>query len=175
MGKLVSKFEPGASSLSGGQAEVDGKRDLKAGLQEILEAAIKKSCAFKGVILLETDGKMSLAAQKGIDPQVLTYKFPNEGLATVRALRSGRPVIIPDIDKDEAYAIHRHMAAVVGYRALHAIPILNKDNKPIGVLSLHYQNPTTPGDELIELLDLYVRKASSLIQSYRRQESPPAT
>ena len=122
--------------------------DLKTGLQEILAAATALLRSDKGhVQLLGHDGVLRIVAQHGFERAFLeafrevTQEHPG---AAGRALRTGRRVIIEDVDADEQYAPLRDVARAAGYRAVQSTPIMSRDGRRLGMISTHFRAPHRP-------------------------------
>lgn len=100
----------------------------------------------------------------------LSYFRENEegrGHATARALETGKGIFISDIDTDDSYVELRDIARSAGYRALHAVPIIGSDGKPLGVLSTHFALSTHPDDQHLDRLALYAKQAASFVERCR--------
>jgi GAF domain-containing protein len=115
-------------------------RELNEGLAEMLRASIQMMGADKGnVQILDDRGILTIAAQQGFDQPFLEFFkhiSVNEKSACARALRSGRRIIIEDVEADEAFAQFRQLALAAGFRAVQSTPLIAHDGKPLGVLSI---------------------------------------
>ena len=148
--------------------------DLKEGLQEILAGAIALLDSDKGnVQLLGNDGLLRIVAQSGFDePFLEAFRAvaPDDGAACGRALRTGRRVVIEDVDTDEPYAPLREVAKAAGYRAVQSTPIVSREGRRLGMISTHARSPMRPSDEALRLLDLYVQQAADFIERCRVEQ-----
>src|SRR5690606_32640787 len=90
--------------------------------------------------------------------------------AAGRALRTGRRVIIEDVDLDEQYAPLRDVARAAGYRAVQSTPIMSRDGRRLGMISTHFRSPHRPSGQALRLLDLYVQQAVDFIERCRAEQ-----
>lgn len=142
--------------------------DLRTGLEEILAAATALLRGDKGhVQLLGQDGVLRLVAQQGFDRAFLDAfreVTPEHAGAAGRAVRTGKRVIIEDVDADEEYAPLRGVARAAGYRAVQSTPIVSRDGRRLGMISTHFRSPHQPSEQALRLLDLYVQQAVHFIE-----------
>ena len=150
-------------------------RDLHEGLVEMLRASIQMMGADKGnVQILDARGNLTIAAQQGFDQPFLEFfkqVSVTDNFAGARALRSGRRVIIEDVEAGEKFAALRHVALTAGFRAVQATPLMADDGKPLGVLSTHFCNVHRPSEQQTQMLDLYARRAVDFIERHRSEEA----
>ena len=147
-------------------------RDLRAGLNEMLLAAIELLGGDMGNIQLLDPGKGALviAAQKGFQQPFLDFfrtVSTDDDSACGRTLRTGARTIIEDIDADAGYAPYRAVAHEAGYRAVQSTPLMARDGKPLGMLSTHFKAVHRPTEHEFQLLDLYARQAADFIERLR--------
>jgi PAS domain S-box-containing protein len=150
-------------------------RDLNEGLVEMLRASIQMMGADKGnVQILDDRGVLTIAAQQGFDQPFLKFFKEisvNENLACARALRSGRRVIIENVEADERFTPFRQLALEAGFRAVQSTPLIAHNGKPLGVLSTHFGNVRRPTEHQMRMLDLYARRAVDFIERHRSEEA----
>jgi PAS domain S-box-containing protein len=150
-------------------------RDLNEGLVEMLRASIQMMGADKGNVQIVDDrGVLTIAAQQGFDKPFLEFFREisvNENSACARALRSGRRVIIEDVEADQEFARYRHLALAAGFRAVQSTPLIAHDGKPLGVLSTHFCDVRPPSEHQTRMLDLYARRAVDFIERHRSEEA----
>jgi PAS domain S-box-containing protein len=150
-------------------------RDLNEGLVEMLRASIQMLGADKGNVQIFDDrGVLTIAAHQGFDQPFLEFFREisvNENSACARALRSGRRVIIEDVEADEEFAQFRHRALAAGFRAVQSTPLIAHDGKPLGVLSTHFCDVRRPSVHQMRMLDLYARRAVDFIERHRGEEA----
>ncbi|HET8697939.1 MAG TPA: GAF domain-containing protein, partial [Gammaproteobacteria bacterium] len=90
--------------------------------------------------------------------------------AAGRTLRTGRRIIIEDVDADEQYAPLRDVARAAGYRAVQSTPIVSRDGRRLGMISTHFRSPHRPSEHSLRLLDLYVQQAVDFIERCRAEQ-----
>src|SRR5262245_57048527 len=150
-------------------------RDLNEGLVEMLRASIQMMGADKGnVQILDDRGVLTIAAHQGFDQTFLEFFKEisvNENSACARALRSGRRVIIEDVEADERFTPFRHLALAAGFRAVQSTHLIAHNGKPLGVLSTHFCNVRRPTEHQMRMLDLYARRAVDFIERHRGEEA----
>jgi PAS domain S-box-containing protein len=151
-------------------------RSLDEGLNEMLAAVTELLGAEKGYIQLldDTGSKLTIAAQRGFEPDFL--KLFSEirttaDYACARALRSAQRVIIEDVEADPAYVPLRAQARTAGFRAMISTPLLSASGTPLGVASTHFRLVHRPAERVLNRLDLYLRLASDFIQRSRMDQA----
>lgn len=146
--------------------------ELEDGLEEILSATIALIGATKGNIqLLDRDrGVLTIATHRGFDRDFLeTFKQVStvDDSACGRALRLRRPVIIQDTETEPSYSRFRAAARTAGYRAVVSVPIMGRDELPVGMISAHFPSPRQLTEQEKRLLYLYARRAAEFIQRFK--------
>ena len=148
--------------------------DLNEGLVEVLRGSIEMMGADKGhVQIMDPRGVLTIAVQESFDAPFLEFfkeASVADNSACARALRTGRRIIIEDVETDEDYASFRHVALAAGFRALQSTPIIARDGKPLGVMSTHFGRAHRPSEHELRILDLYARKAADFIEHHRSDE-----
>ena len=112
---------------------------------------------------MPTGGGLVIVDQHGLDTDFLRAfrKVRSEdGCACARALKEGRPVIVIDIEMDDAYAPFRTAARRAGYRSVQSTPILSNGGTLIGVISTLFANVHTPTPIEMNTVSLYSRLAA---------------
>ena len=147
---------------------------LEDGLKAILESAISLLGGDKGnVQLLGDDGLLRIVAHAGFDQDFLDFfrtVRPEDSASCGRALQNGERVIVEDVEIDERYAALREVVQKAGYRAVQSTPIVNRDGRPLGMISTHFRAPHRPTEQSLRLFDLYVRQAADFIDRCRAEE-----
>lgn len=104
--------------------------------------------------------------------------FDRETLESVPHLRAGegtsasafqerRRVIVEDTETDPGFATHREEARQAGYRAVHSTPLITRSGNAVGVLSIHFPNPSPPSTRDFRLVDLSARQAADFVENAR--------
>jgi len=142
---------------------------LQEGLSEMLVAVIGLLGADKAnVQLLDSErGVLNIVAQYGFEQPFLDY-FREVSIADHsacgRSLRSGRQVVVEDIETDAAYAPLRAIARTSGYRSVISTPLVSGAGSVLGMLSTHFGSPHRPTEESLLRLGLYAHQAAGFVQ-----------
>jgi PAS domain S-box-containing protein len=147
-------------------------QDLREGLAEMLTATIELMGADKGTVQLwDAERKILLiAAQRGFEQDFLeSFREVSaaDNSACGRALRTGKTVVIDDVEQDESFMPFRPIARAAGFRAVVSAPMVSPSGAPVGVLSAHFRSPHRPSDTDLRRLDLYRRRAAGFIERCR--------
>ncbi len=151
-------------------------RELHAGLNDILQVAIRLLGADKGNVQLFDASRdvLVIAAHQGFEQPFLDcFKEVSAEHETCcgRALRSGRRMFMEDVGADEGFAPFRAVASAAGFRAVQSTPLVGRDGRPLGMLSTHFRNVHRPTTHELDLLDLYARQAAAFIERHRNDEA----
>src|SRR4051812_49022848 len=115
-------------------------RTFEGAIQTILDDVITLLGAEYGNIQLPIGDELAIAAQRGLPVDFLKTFWrvkKDDGCACGRALRLGVPVIIPDIEKDDDFAVFRQDARAAGFRAVQSTPMITKHRNLLGIVSTH--------------------------------------
>jgi len=149
--------------------------DLAAALKDVLDSAIGITGAEMGTIRVvnPSTNNLEIAASRGFEPDFFD-RFgsvaTDAGTAYGRALQTRQRVVIEDVLNDPRYEPFREMAAMAGYRALQATPLVSRDGRILGILSTHYAQPRVPSERDLRILDLYTRQAADFVERRRAEE-----
>ncbi len=150
-------------------------RSLHEGLDEMLGAVIELLGADKGSVqLLNKNSALTIDAQHGFDrqfPEMFAEVSADHNSACGRALKSGRQVIVEDVETDPLYEPLRPVARAAGYRTVMATPLIAGDGSLQGMLSTHFSAVHRPGEQELRRLDLYVRQASDFIVRCKTEDA----
>jgi signal transduction histidine kinase/putative methionine-R-sulfoxide reductase with GAF domain len=128
--------------------------------------AMKKTLGFEYASILITKGKMlCMVAYRGYS-KIPSLKLPLDGKKgiTVRAARTKRSVIVPDVTKEKAY-----VRGGEGIRSELAVPI-KVGNNVIGVLNVESKQISAFDEEDEKLLETLASHAATAIKNLKRQE-----
>jgi GAF domain-containing protein len=143
-------------------------RDLESGLQEILTSAIRQVGAQKGIIQkLDAQDTLHICAQSGYEEEYLScYRHisAKDNRACSRAVRTGGPVFIRDIDLDPDYRPYVEGARVAGYRSVLSFPVFSPGGNLLGVMSAHLAEPKDIPDEALKSFDVHARLAARFME-----------
>ena len=128
---------------------------------------IKGTLGFEYANILLSDGKyLRVVAQIGY-PESLGEKLPLEGDKgiTVRAAKTKRPVLIPDVTKEPAY-----VKSLPRIRSELAVPIKIR-NKVLGVLNIESRRLNAFDKQDLELLEILAAHAAVAINGLKEKEN----
>jgi PAS domain S-box-containing protein len=150
-------------------------RTLNEGLDETLAGVIELLGAEKGTIqLLNANGRvLSIVAQRGLEQDFLEFfreVSAVDDCACGRALRSGQPVVIEDVETDSPFEPYRAAARAAGYRSVISNPLVGADGTPLGIVSSYFRSTHRPSEPELRRLELYLRQASDFIRRCKMEE-----
>ena len=128
---------------------------------------IKGTLGFEYANILLSDGKyLRVVAQIGY-PESLGEKLPLEGDKgiTVRAAKTKRPVLIPDVTKEPAY-----VKSLPRIRSELAVPIKIR-NKVLGVINIESKRLNAFDKQDLELLEILAAHAAVAINGLKEKEN----
>ena len=128
---------------------------------------IKGTLGFEYANILLSDGKyLRIVAQIGY-PESLGKKLPLEGDKgiTVRAAKTKRPVLIPDVTKEPAY-----VKSLPRIRSELAVPIKIR-NKVLGVINIESRRLNAFDKQDLELLEILAAHAAVAINGLKEKEN----
>jgi GAF domain-containing protein len=129
----------------------------------MLDDAIALLGAEYGNVQLLVGQHLAIVAQRGLPPEFLNSfrcVTKSDGSACGRALLVGKPVVIPDVEKDLEFAIYQDIASRTHFRAVQSTPLIGQDGRRLGILSTHFANPHQPSKIELDTLQAYAMVAS---------------
>lgn len=145
--------------------------ELPAALEEALTATIEiQQADFGNVQLCNPESNaLEIVAQRGFSAQFLEYFAGTAHSSAVcgRAMQSRSRVVVEDVEIDEQFAPHRHIALAAGFRAVQSTPLFSRGGEVLGVISTHFKRPHRPSEHELRLTDLYARQAAEMIERKR--------
>jgi hypothetical protein len=140
---------------------------LGALLPRVLDGALLLMGADFGTIQLldPAAGLLRLVTQSGFDPGFLEYfaVVDDDHSACGRAVRESAQAVIADVNTDPAFAPHRGIAAVSGFRAIQSTPLAGDPGCLVGVVSTHFRRPYRPPGLDLRIMELYADVAGEAI------------
>jgi PAS domain S-box-containing protein len=128
--------------------------------------AMKKTLGYEYASILMVQGKMlQLVSQRGY-PKQLSLDMPLDGEKgiTVKAARTGKPILVSDIKKEEAYILGKpNMLSEL------AVPMKAR-NEVLGVLNVESERLAAFDEDDKKLLEILASHAAIAISNLRRQE-----
>jgi PAS domain S-box-containing protein len=152
------------------------QRDLHQALDEILAGAIELLGADMGTIRIwdRSRGVLKIEVHRGFKQTFLDSYHEvsaEKESAWESTLRSGRRMVIEDVEVDASYAPLRPIARAAGYRAIQLTPIMNRGGAPLGMLSTNFRSVHKSVEQDLRLLDLYVRQAADIIERHKAEDA----
>jgi GAF domain-containing protein len=98
---------------------------FEGAIRTILDDSIALLGAEHGNVQLLVGENLVIAAQRGLSSDFLrSFRCvtKDDGSACGRALRLGKPIVIPDAEKDLEFAIYRNIAKRTHFRAVQSTP-----------------------------------------------------
>jgi PAS domain S-box-containing protein len=152
------------------------KRDLREALDEILAGAIELLGADKGIIRIldPTRGVLEIEAHRGFKQEFLDFfREVSVGGASPlgSALRSGKRMVIADVEAEELFKPFGPLARSAGFRAVQVIPIMSRKGELLGTLATHFHAGREAAEQDLRLLDVYVRQAADIIERHKAEDA----
>ena len=132
----------------------------------MLDDTIAMLGAEYGNLQLLAGQELVIVAQRSLSPDFLRIfrrVRKDDGSACGRALLGGKPVVIPDVEKDVEFAIYRNIARRTRFRAVQSTPLIAPDGRRLGIISTHFANPHQPSRIEMETLQTYGTTASQYV------------
>lgn len=150
--------------------------DIRAALGEVLDAAVSICGAEMGNVQVyhPESGGLQIVAQRGFDEAFLAHfksVTREDNSSCGRALRSGRRVVIEDVENDPDFAPHLDAARKAGYRTVQSTPLLSSRGEILGIISTHCREVHRPSERELRMLDLYARLAADIVARLRAEQS----
>ena len=148
-------------------ARLRGRKTFESAIEVILDDVIALHGAEFGDVQLPIgDDELIIVAQRGLVPAFLEAfrrVKKSDGCASGRAWRSGRSIVIRDVQKDDAYALFRRDAKRAGYRAVQSTPLIAKDGTLLGMVSTLFASPHAPTSIEMDILKVYSNVAADYL------------
>jgi len=162
------RYEEKLSALNTYSRNLNTAKSMEDILKLTLDA-VEKTLGFEFAdILILKEKTLCLATHRGYS-RVSSLELPLDGEkgVTARAARTGKPVFVPDINKEEAY-----VEGGLGMRSELAVPI-KLGNKVLGVLNVESRELDAfdeKDQELLEILAFHAATAMSNLEHARNLE-----
>jgi GAF domain-containing protein len=154
-----------------------GEKTFDEALHRVLVDAMALNGAEFGTLQLLDGDTLLIVDQQSFKPPFLnTFRavVREEGSACGRALRSGKTVVIEDIEKDAEFAPFREVAKEAGYRSVVTTPLTTAGKKPLGIVATHFARVHSPTKVEIETFEKYCVFAADYLMSLLH-DAPIAT
>lgn len=142
---------------------------LHAALEKILNDAIEMADADFGNLQLfdAADRTLKIAAHRGFSEAFLKFfgtVYLGEACACGTAMKERRRVIVSDVMRDPIFdQSTRNTLLADNVRAVQSMPLFSRENRLIGVLSVHYRNPRISSERESSISDDFLMSAADLL------------
>jgi PAS domain S-box-containing protein len=157
------------------------QRDVRAALQEVLDAAIELHGADLGDIKLldPATGELEIIVHRGLDDsfaEAVRRLSKSEDSAARRALQSGERVTLV-FERDDAghQARPRHQGTFQDLHSVVATPLFTRGGAALGALVTYFRRPHQTSARELRVLDLYARHAGDAIERLQAEETLQAS
>ena len=151
--------------------------DLKARLQDLLEAAVTVSDAdFGHVQLLAADGRLRIVTRHGLEDGWIDdwQAAAGDGHgARGAALAQGGRVIVEDVLTSPAFAnpVDREAMVKAGIRAMQSTPLRSRSGQLLGMFSTHYRQAHRLDVKALKVLDLLADHTAQAIERAQAEQA----
>ncbi len=144
-------------------------------LESVLGAAVRVDAAIGGCLQVMAPNRrtLTLLFRRGLSPefeQHFAEVVEGDGSACSQAMAERRRVVIRDVDVDADFAPHRKLAAACGFRAVQSSPLVDSNNRLLGMLSTHFAQPHHPSTSSLKDLDRCCHVASLMLECLAHKE-----
>lgn len=165
-----AKQVEGLMYLNGLASKLAHTYDARSMLEAILSTILPLYQADQSMLSLyhpET-GTLQAGAYRGLDEKFLE-RLSGSG-ACDATLQQKRRIVVEDTETDPLFDSVRHVAREYGFRAVHSMPIITREEKCIGVLSVYFPHPRRPTKLEMQFMDICVRQAADFIERINAEE-----
>jgi GAF domain-containing protein len=142
--------------------------DYGQSLEWALDGAISLLGADYGNIQLRASrgGALRIVTQAGFNSEFLEHfaTVTDDGSACGRAASQQVQVVIVDVNEDEAFAPHRHIASASRFRAVQSTPLIDGSGRLMGIVSTHFRRPHRPSARDLLLMEWYVEQIGAALE-----------
>jgi len=137
-------------------------------LQRMLELIAAGSHVAMAWLLSPEGDHLDLAAVQGCPPELMSVRrMPLQGEdagPSSEAVRTGRPVVIPDVAAETRYAAFQHQYRRVGVGSIHALPLQGERRRVLGALTLYRGEAGPFPEEQVAHLEAFASLASLVVE-----------
>ncbi len=144
--------------------------DWPTAANEILHATLTATGASKGLLSVCGEGEpgLTVAASAGFTPEFLALircVAPGAG-ACGSAFQRRTRIVVTDAATDPIFAAFRQAVQSGRFVSTHSVPLI-AGGRPIGVLTVHYEETHQPDDREMWLMDLHASMAAGFLERAR--------
>jgi GAF domain-containing protein len=143
-----------------------GQQTFERAISTILDDARALNGAEFGDLQLCVGDHLLIVDQRGFGPHFLKAfrkVLKDDGTACGRALKSGKTVLIEDVERDEGFAPYRSIARAAGVRSVATTPLVTSRRQIIGAVSTLFARVHKPTALEIEAFEQYCLGASNYL------------
>ena len=164
------------SSLHAASNSLIAAKDMRAVLQEILDAAIELHGTDLGDVHLYEPGSrtMRIAISRGFSAEfVAAWELLDpfkSGTPCARALRERSTVTIENVDRELEPSPFREKWLAAGICAVQCSPLITRSGELLGILSVHFREARKPDERTQRITELLARQGADTIERMRIEE-----
>src|SRR5262245_15275933 len=124
-----------------------------------------------------TGGELRLLAYRGFNPEAQKFwewvGIDSAGTTCGRALRTGRRVIVDDVEQSEFMKGTQDLDVFrqTDIRSCQTTPLLARGGTLVGMISTHWRTPHRSSERDLRLLDILARQTADLIERQQAEDS----
>ena len=149
--------------------------------EKIVDAAVSvMRSEYASMQLLEPQpgkvGELILLAFRGFSAEAAQFwqrVATDSGSTCGVALRTGKRVIVPDVEKCDFMVGTEDLTTYrnTGIQAVQSTPLLSRSGQVVGMISTHWKQVHTPAERDLRMFDVLARQAADLVER-RKSERP---
>jgi PAS domain S-box-containing protein len=122
-------------------------------------------------------GELRLLTFRGFNARAAKFwewvGIDSVGTSCGAALRTGRRVIVPDVEECDFIADTEDLKVFrdTGIRACQTTPLVSRNGDVLGMISTHWRYPCQPTERQLSLMDLVARQAADTIERGHAEEA----
>lgn len=142
--------------------------ELRPLVSEVLSAVTRLRRANRGLVLLLDPATEQLypAASLGFSEEEVE-QFWRHISPDAKRFSAKKPLVVEDTEANTVSPALFAVARLVGFRAIHAIPVLSRTGEVLASMVSFFAEPGGPSEREMRLLELYARHASNAIENAR--------
>jgi PAS domain S-box-containing protein len=177
----VRKRADEAQTLLAVQKAITSRLDTHTVLQMIADEARRLTDTDQSAVYLVEDDEFVISVTSGeVAPEMVGYRLPIEGSAAGLSIKTGKPILVEDAEKDER--VYGDLISKVGAKSFVIVPLMS-GNGPIGTITVANKHEGKLGVEeewvltmlasgavvAIENADIYREEQAQRLQAVRRR------
>jgi PAS domain S-box-containing protein len=139
-------------------------------LDATLRAALEVNDAPMGLLSLVVDGGTGLRVAASVGFSEAASRAASSAVACGACLRERQRIVIEDVAADPRFDSLRAFVAEAGFRSVHSTPLITRDGRLIGVLTVNHRDARRPTERQMQLMDVYARSVADLLENVQLRE-----